>query len=118
MAVFERQREIGVLIAIGMKGRILFLMIVLETVFLSLTGAVAGMLMTWLTMLILSRTGINLSYFSEGLRDFGAGEILYPYLPWSMYVVLTLMVILVAVLSAIYPARKAIKQKPANALRT
>src|SRR5690606_6296191 len=46
MAIFERVKEIGVLMAVGMsKGRI-FAMIILETVFLSLTGAATGMVLS------------------------------------------------------------------------
>jgi ABC-type lipoprotein release transport system permease subunit len=117
MAVLERQRELGMLMALGMKGSMVFEMIVYETIFLSMTGAFAGMVLTALSMVILSRTGINLALFAEGLAEFGVGEILYPVLPFTMYLVLTVMVIITALLAAVYPAVKAIRLSPADALR-
>lgn len=117
MVVLERRRELGMLISVGMSRGTVFWMIVLETVALSLTGAVVGMLFTALIMFILSNTGINLSYFAKGLQEFGISEILYPVLPWSMYMILTVMVIITAVLAAVYPALKALRLKPAEAIR-
>ncbi len=118
MVVLERRRELGMLMAVGMKHKTLFSMIVLETIALSVTGALVGMALAALTLTVLSRTGINLGIFAEGLREFGVGEVLYPYIPWTMYPVLGIMVVVVAVLSAVYPAIRALKLKPAEALRT
>ncbi|MDG5813787.1 FtsX-like permease family protein [Chitinispirillales bacterium ANBcel5] len=118
MVVLERTREIGMLMAVGMKRGTLFSMIVLETVVLSVTGAVVGMVFSFVLISVVSETGIDLSVFAEGLAEFGTGEILYPQLPWTMYPVLGLMVIVVAVLSALYPALKALRLRPADALRT
>ncbi|MFP4015071.1 MAG: ABC transporter permease [Chitinispirillaceae bacterium] len=118
MVVLERRRELGMLMAVGMKRKTLFLLIVLETLALSLTGAVAGMVLTSIAVRILSVTGIDLSIISEGLSEFGLTDVLYPLLPWTMYPILGVMVVVIAVLSAIYPARRALKLKPAEALRT
>lgn len=118
MVVLERRRELGMLMAVGMKRKTLFILIVLETLALSLTGAVAGMILTSIAVWILSITGIDLSFISEGLSEFGLTEVLYPELPWTMYPILGVMVVVIAVLSAIYPARRALKLKPAEALRT
>jgi len=43
---------------------------------------------------------------------------LHPVLPISFYVSITLMIIITAIFSAVYPAIKAIKLKPAQAIRT
>jgi ABC-type lipoprotein release transport system permease subunit len=117
MAVLERRRELGMLMAVGMSGRSIFLMIVLETVLLSLTGAFAGIVLTLIFLGILSRTGIDLSYFANGLSEFGIGEILYPYMPGFMYGAVTLMVILTALLAALFPAVQALRLRPAAVLR-
>ena len=42
MAVLERVKELGMLMAIGMNRKRVFRMIMLETVFLGLTGAMVG----------------------------------------------------------------------------
>lgn len=117
MAVLERRRELGMLMAVGMPGKLIFLMIVLETVFLTLTGALAGLLLTVISLAVLSRTGINLSYFAEGLSEFGIAEVLYPYLPGFMYTAVTLLVIITAIIAALFPAARALRLRPAVVLR-
>lgn len=117
MAVLERRRELGMLMAVGMSGKKIFLMIVLETVFLSLTGALSGLLLTVFSLAVLSHTGINLSYFAQGLSEFGIAQILYPYLPGFMYAAITLLVIVTAIIAALFPAFKALRLRPAAVLR-
>ena len=45
MAVFERIREMGILAALGMKGRQIMLMILLEAAILGLVGIVVGIVL-------------------------------------------------------------------------
>src|SRR5688500_14326604 len=66
MAIFERVKEIGVLMAVGMSKWRIFIMIILETVFLSLTGAVAGMIVSAVVVYWTNRSGIDLSMFAQG----------------------------------------------------
>ena len=118
MAVLERYRELGMLMAIGMnKGRV-YLMIVIETVFLSLVGGPLGILLGLLTMNWLGVQGIDLSAYSEGLREFGYSSILYPYIENWTYIYVTVGVIITALLGALYPAFKAIRLNPTEALHT
>jgi ABC-type lipoprotein release transport system permease subunit len=118
MAVMERTRELGVLMALGMGQGAVFSMIVLETVLLSLTGAFLGMCMGWCTIAFLSRTGINLSAFASSLGSFGVAAVLYPYLPALIYAALTVMVVLGATVAAMMPAWKAVRLQPSKAMRT
>ena len=117
MAVLERIREIGMLIAIGMNRKRVFSMIVLETVFLSLTGGVLGILLAWITVSILNATGLNMSQFSQGMEALGYPSLIYPSVDFASYVKITVMVMLTGVLAAIYPALHAIRLKPAEAIR-
>lgn len=118
MSVMDRMREIGVLIAVGMKKSKVFSMILLETVFLSLTGGIAGIGIGSLSIAIFSRTGIDLSAFSASLNSFGAGAMLYPFLPFAMYIILAFMIIFAANMAAILPAWKAIHLVPSEAIRS
>lgn len=118
MSVIERIREIGILIALGMKRSRIFLMIIIETIALSLVGGLSGLIVGAIFIEIINTTGINLSAFTEGLSQFSISTILYPVLPFSFYPVITLMIIFSAVIAAIYPAIKAIRLKPATAIRT
>lgn len=117
MAVMERTRELGMLMAVGLNKTRVFTMIVLETIFLSLQGAILGMGIGWLTINYLSERGINLSQFSEGLASFGIGDKIYPVLDPSQYPTIAVLVLITALVSAIYPAIKALSLKPAEAIR-
>jgi ABC-type lipoprotein release transport system permease subunit len=118
MAVMERTRELGVLGAIGMsKGRI-FRMIMLETVFLTLAGSIAGIILGVAAIVPSMKNGIDLTFLMSDLfEDYGYGSIVYPVLSVGMFAEITVMVILAGILSALYPARKALKLNPLEAIR-
>jgi putative ABC transport system permease protein len=116
MAVLERVRELGMLMAIGMNRRRVFLMVVLETLFLGLTAMPAGILLVMVSLAFFQRTGIDLSLFSEGMREFGMSEVIYPDPATGIYVQVAVAVFLTALLGALYPAWKAIRLKPVEAL--
>jgi ABC-type lipoprotein release transport system permease subunit len=118
MSVMERVRELGILMAIGMKRRRIFSMIIIETTSLSLVGGIAGIFLAALFIAYFGITGINLSAFSEGFTAWNLSPILHPELPLIFYFSITIMIIATAVLSAVYPAVKAIKLRPAEAIRT
>ena len=117
MAILERVREIGMLMAVGMNRRRIFMMIMLETIFLSLTGGLLGMLISLVTIKLTGINGINFSSWAEGMEAMGYPSLVYPSLYSSFYITLTIMVIFTGILSSIYPARKALKFKPAEAVR-
>ena len=118
MAVLERFRELGMLMAVGMNKVRIFFMIVIETVFLSLVGGPIGVLLGYATIRVLENTGIDLSDYSEGLREFGYDSVLYPFVETNTYIYVTVGVIITALVGALYPAYKAIKLNPVQALHT
>ncbi|MGM0505199.1 MAG: ABC transporter permease [Bacteroidota bacterium] len=117
MVILERIKEIGMLMAIGMNKARVFSMIVLETIYLSLTGGVIGIALAVVLTAITGKTGLDLSLWAEGLNSLGFDAVIYPKIGFDAVIVVTLLVILTGVIAAIYPARKAIKLKPADALR-
>jgi ABC-type lipoprotein release transport system permease subunit len=118
MAVLERRKELGMLLAIGMNKRKVFRMIMLETSLLTFLGAPVGMVLSVLSQLILSRTGIDLSFLSEGLRSVGLESVIYPSLDIQPLIIMSILVVITGILSALYPARKAIRLNPGETLRT
>lgn len=117
MAVLERTRELGMLMAVGMSKSRVFRMIVVETFFLTCIGAPVGLLLAWATIRYTGNHGINLGMFSSGLENFGYDAIIRPILDSSYYAQIGMMVVAAALLSAIYPAIKALKLKPIEAIR-
>jgi putative ABC transport system permease protein len=118
MSVFERVKELGMLMAIGMNKRRVFFMILLETGFLTITGAAGGVMMSLLTILLLRNQGLDLSAVGgDTMQQFGFDTVIYPTLEPSFFGMLTILVILTAVLTSIYPAMKALKLRPAEAVK-
>ncbi len=118
MSVMERIRELGVLMAVGMKRLRVFILIIFETILLSITGGIIGMILGAASIAITAQNGINLSLFSQGLSSYGISSHLFPGLPGEFYPILFVMIIITAILSAIYPAIKAVRLNPASAIRT
>jgi ABC-type antimicrobial peptide transport system permease subunit len=117
MAIMERVREIGMLMAIGMNKGKIFLMILFETLFLSVTGGILGLLFSWILINITGITGIDLSVLAEGLNSMGYSSFVYPELDFYYYALIGLLVVATAVFASIMPARKALKFNPAEAVR-
>jgi putative ABC transport system permease protein len=118
MAVLDRTREFGMLMAVGMKRIKIFFMIIVETIALSITGGFGGIMLGSVSIEYFNKAGIDLSIVSGGLSMYGISSMLYPVLPASTYPLITIMIILTAIAAAIYPALKAIHLNPASAVRT
>ena len=117
MVIIERTRELGMLMAIGMNRFRVFRMIMLETVFMSLTGAVIGVILSAGTIALTSRNGINFASWAEGFEALGYNAHVFPVIETTFYIFLGIMVIIAAMLASIWPARKALKLQPADAVR-
>ncbi len=117
MAIMERVRELGMLMAIGMSKLKIFLMIMLETIFLSITGGTAGLFISWIAITITHKTGIDLSAVSEGFNALGYSSFVHPMLGVTYYILIGSLVIITAITASILPARKALKLNPAEAVR-
>jgi len=118
MAVLERIKELGMLMSIGMNKVRVFFMIVLETIMLGLIAAPIGLALGYLTIEGLSKTGINMSAWSDGLKEFGMSELIYPSIENSLYVQLATAVVITAIVASLYPAYKAVSLRPVDAIRT
>jgi ABC-type lipoprotein release transport system permease subunit len=118
MVVLERVKELGMLMAIGMNRTKVFLMIMYETVLLSLSGGILGMALSALLLLIVGDRGVDLSFIQEGMEAMGYSTYVYLQISAFDFLQVTIMVVLIGVLSSIYPAIKAIKLKPADAIRS
>lgn len=117
MSILERTRELGMLMSVGMNRQKVFFMIMMETIFLSVVGTLAGVALSYVTVTLTARNGINFAAWAEGFESLGYSALIYPTLYTSLYFILGLMVIITAIAASVFPARKALKLKPAEAVR-
>lgn len=117
MAILERKHELGMLLSIGMNKYKIFSMIIMETIFLAMIATPLGMLLSYWSISYFGKYGIDLASVAQGLESLGIGSRIYTFLPSILYFTITLMTLLVALLSAIIPARRALKLNPAEAVK-
>lgn len=117
MVVMERTKEIGMLMAIGMNKTKVFSMIVFESVLLSLTGGIVGIIIGAISAKFGETHPIDLSVWAQGYQQLGYDSFVYTSLDPEMLVNVTILVIITGIIAAIYPAYKALKNDPADALR-
>ena len=95
----------------------LFSLVILETLSLCLTAAPVGILLGLLVIYILSQTGVDLSMWSEFLEQYGMASMIYPEINPTSFTRLIIAISVTAILASIYPAWKAIRLNPLDALR-
>jgi ABC-type lipoprotein release transport system permease subunit len=115
MAVFERVREFGLLQALGMRPSLILVQVTLESAMLIGVGVVAGFAASVVTIVPL-RGGIDLSFLARGAEYFGAGHVLYPELAPGQFVELSIIVWLLGIVVALWPARRASHANPVEAM--
>ena len=117
MAVYERTREMGVLAALGMKGRQLMALFLLEGMFIGVIGAVIGCILSWLLVLAFGQVGLDYS-MAQGTGDITAliGNRLYPSIPIINVVFYGIAVVIIAAVASLIPAWQASRNEPAESL--
>ena len=118
MAILERKKEIGMLMSIGMNRYKIFMMISFETIFLSLVALPIGLFSSYLIVEYYSVVGIDLSIVEAGLENFGVGTRLYFKVPNQEYLIVSLMVFIISLISSIFPSIRALKINPVEATKT
>lgn len=116
MAIMERFREIGVMKSIGTEPRMIFFMVVFESMLLGIIGLVFGIAAGCTAMAILSIGGIDLSVYAQTLRAIGSGSIIYPSVRAFDVFMTTIIVLFTTICASIVPARKAARIEPVKAL--
>jgi ABC-type lipoprotein release transport system permease subunit len=118
MSVLERTREIGMMVALGTSRIRIFLLILFETVFLTIAGAPFGMLAAYLITHYFGLHGLDLSGMGKELMaSFGYSTMIYPSFPWDKLPGIVIMVFGTAIMSSMFPAIKALRLQEVEALR-
>lgn len=116
MAIFERTREFGVLMAIGITPGRLSKLLLIESITMTMAGIIigiiAGSLITWYFQV----HGIVISGTSEIMRQFGMPERIYPKLSIISASIGPAAVLVITFLTALYPAMKVRRLRPVEAM--
>jgi ABC-type lipoprotein release transport system permease subunit len=116
MAVYERMREFGLMKALGMAPSAIVTSVLLESAVILFMGIVLGNILGCLTVAALGKTGIDLSALSEGVEMWGMPRILYPEIAAKDILASAAMVMILGLLVSLYPALKAARVTPVEAM--
>ncbi|MEC7984373.1 MAG: FtsX-like permease family protein [Myxococcota bacterium] len=120
MSVLERTKELGVLLAIGMKPMQLSIMVLLEGLFIGVFGSLLGLALGYAACYPLVTDGLDLtaqmgeSYDAAGVT---ISAMLYGAYHWPSLIQYAVLAAIFSTLSAIYPAWRITKLKPVDAMR-
>ncbi|WHF52496.1 FtsX-like permease family protein [Chryseobacterium gotjawalense] len=118
MAVLERTREIGMMMALGMQRVRIFTLVVLETFILTAIGAPVGLLAGWVIIQYFNRHGLDLSTMgTEMMRSFGFSTMVYPEFPTEKLAGIIIIIFVTAIIACLFPSVKAVMLKPVDALK-
>jgi len=116
MAIFERTREFGVLMAIGTRPGRLTRILLMESGVLTLLGILVGVLAGCLVTYYFQTHGIYVSEASDLLREYGLPERMYPRLSTLSVSIGSGMVLAITLITALYPAFKVRRLRPVEAM--
>jgi ABC-type lipoprotein release transport system permease subunit len=116
MAVFERMREFGLLKALGMKPWWILRGVLTESFFLLILGMIIGNLLAFICIFALARSGIDLSALAAGAEYAGMTRVIYPAIALKDILMSNLVVLFLGILVSAYPAVKAARFTPVEAL--
>jgi len=116
MSIMERFHELGVMKSIGTRPSQIFFIIMFEAMNLGAVGLAAGVVVSIAAVNILAIKGIDFSLFMEAMRQWGAGSVIYPLIYVKDIIISIVVVEFTTLLAAMYPALKAARIKPLEAL--
>jgi ABC-type lipoprotein release transport system permease subunit len=115
--VYQRIREMGVMLALGLKPKQLSRLVTVESIFTGIVGFAIGAMIGFALNYYLQTEGINMKFYSEAFPDMGVPHVLYSKIAWWHGLYGFIVVMLTAVVSARYPARRAANLEPTEAMR-
>jgi ABC-type lipoprotein release transport system permease subunit len=114
MAVFERTREIGILTAIGTKGRSIMALFLVEAALLATGGVIGGWILGSLATWYFTTFGVYIADY--GISGLLLGDTIHAYLTFDNMLRLGVLTYVVTIVAALYPARLAARLEPVEAL--
>ncbi|HNQ95257.1 MAG TPA: ABC transporter permease [Anaerolineales bacterium] len=114
MAVFERTREIGILAAIGMKGRGIMAQFLAEAALLATGGVIGGLIIGGAMVAYFTINGIYIGDY--GITGALFEDRIYAHLTFENTIVLGIVTYIITLAASLYPAILAARMEPVEAL--
>ena len=114
MAVFERTREIGILSAIGMKGRGIMTQFLAEAALLATGGVIGGLIIGGAAVAYFTVYGIYIGDY--GVTGVLFEDRIYAHLTLQNTINLAIATYVITLIASLYPARLAARMEPVEAL--
>ncbi|MEC9072968.1 MAG: FtsX-like permease family protein, partial [Myxococcota bacterium] len=122
MVILERIRELGLLAAIGMAPRQVAALMVAETFWLAVVSMSVGAVLGYLAHLYFAAVGLDLSSTMGESMELNSvlmdDMVMRSHLDWGRWLGGTVGVLLLVMASGIYPAWRASRLMPTEAMRT
>ncbi len=117
MAIFERRRELGVLLAIGMTPRRLKTMIMLESAMITAIAAFFGTIFAIAISEIFIPDGMDLAIYADALEVFGISTKIPFVYSWGAVIIPYVSAIIFGMIAGFFPARRAARMNPVESIR-
>lgn len=116
MAILERTREFGVLKALGTRPASILYMIILESVYLALLSVLFGLIVSLVINYLMMKYGIDYPTAVD-ISGFVVST-MYGSLKLKVFVLPAVVTFFTALIVSVFPAIRAMRIKPVNAMRT
>lgn len=115
-SVMERVRELGMVRALGMPKRMVLTQVVVESTVIMAIGVSFGLFGGYLIYLSIA-DGIDLGSYAAGVEMAGMSSKLVPVVVWDDFIMVAYLSMILGVLASLYPAWRAMKVQPLEAMR-
>jgi len=118
MSIFERTQEMGILAALGMKGRQILSMFLLEAGTLGAMGVLLGLVLGGLGVLYLATIGLHIGDMTTAAAysEMAIPSTIYAEFAVQETIMLSVACLVITVLASLYPAWLGARMEPAEAL--
>lgn len=117
MSIIERIREFGLMMALGTTPQQVIFLVITESFILTMVGAVLGFSVGIGLSIYMGHRGIDLTSFVSTFSNFLIGSHVYPKIDWAYMLLFVVVVFISNLLVSFYPAWRASKLEPVEAMR-
>lgn len=115
MSLHERVRELALFQALGLRPRLVFAQVTLESALVIGLGVAAGTLLAIGTVLVFHR-GLDLGFLARGAQWLGAGRVLYPHVDISQFAGIGALIWVLGFAAGLLPTWRIVRQVPIEAI--